>query len=128
MLAIRRCSQFWGFRYGAKCLNGAAPTVEVRLNKSSTKWVLFLEGGGWCYGATENATIASCASRGGFVPGGAAALASASARLRAGKFSGADYGGIMGSSPDTNPDFHTWNAIFIHCKAPNTRFTRNPHL
>jgi hypothetical protein len=26
----------------------------------------------------------------------------------------ADYGGVMGSSPDTNPDFYSWNAIFIH--------------
>lgn len=31
--------------FGAKCLNGAAPTFEMTLNASSTNWVLFLEGG-----------------------------------------------------------------------------------
>ena len=34
--------------YGAKCLNGAPPTYDITRNVSSTKWVLFLEGGGWC--------------------------------------------------------------------------------
>ena len=92
-------------KHGAKCLNGAAPSVEIRLNASSTKWILFLEGGGWCYGATSNATIASCASRGGFVPGEPSASGYRGVQ---------DYGGVMGSSPETNPDFYTWNAIFIH--------------
>ena len=40
-------------KHGAKCLNGNAPTMEIRLNSSSTKWILFLEGGGWCYGGTQ---------------------------------------------------------------------------
>jgi hypothetical protein len=99
-------------KHGAKCLNGAAPTVEIRLNQSSTRWVLFLEGGGWCYGATPKATIASCAGRGGFAPPGIVGELSeseADARRQT-----ADYGGVMSSSPDTNPDFHSWNAIFIH--------------
>ena len=34
-------------KFGAKCLNGQPPPYEVQLNASSTKWVLFLEGGGW---------------------------------------------------------------------------------
>eukprot|EP01052_Picozoa_sp_SAG31_P049241 SAG31_NODE_10685_length_1109_cov_11.936258_1_plen_238_part_10 len=97
-------------KHGAKCLNGAAPTMEIRLNRSSTQWILFLEGGGWCYGATANATIASCARRGGFSPN---SVADSSA---SGVYASTvlDYGGVMGSSPDTNPDFFTWNAIFIH--------------
>ena len=70
--AGRTVPQATADKHGAKCLSGAAPTVEVRLNASSTKWVLFLEGGGWCYGATANATVASCAGRGGFVPNGIA--------------------------------------------------------
>ena len=89
-------------RHGAKCLNGAAPTVEIRLNASSTKWILFLEGGGWCYGSSANDTIKSCAGRGGFVPSSEepSTLGSAAHPV-------ADYGGVMGSSPDTNPDFYS---------------------
>lgn len=96
-------------KHGAKCLNGAAPTVEIRLNASSTKWILFLEGGGWCYGSSANDTIKSCAGRGGFVPSSEepSTLGSVAHPV-------ADYGGVMGSSPDTNPDFYSWNAIFIH--------------
>ena len=100
-------------KHGAKCLNGAAPTVEIRLNRSSTQWVLFLEGGGWCYGATANATIASCAGRGGFAPG-SDAVGESSGESSGARRETADYGGVMGSSPETNPDFYTWNAIFIH--------------
>ena len=73
--------------------------------------MLFLEGGGWCYGATANATIASCAGRGGFAPGNDAVGESSGAGAH---HETADYGGVMGSSPETNPDFYTWNAIFIH--------------
>lgn len=83
-----------------------APSVEIRLNTSSTKWILFLEGGGWCYGATAKDTIKSCAGKAGFVPNNAESVAQ---RTRS-----SDYGGVMGSSPETNPDFYDWNAIFIH--------------
>jgi hypothetical protein len=34
-------------KHGAKCLNGAPPFYELR-NSTSDKWMLFLEGGGWC--------------------------------------------------------------------------------
>ena len=106
-MTSRTVPQATADKHGAKCLNGAAPAVEIRLNKSSTQWMLFLEGGGWCYGATQDATIASCAGRGGFNPPSESA-----ADLSSGKTG--DYGGVMGSSSDSNPDFHTWNQIFIH--------------
>uniref|UniRef100_A0A7R9ZVG7 Uncharacterized protein n=1 Tax=Pyrodinium bahamense TaxID=73915 RepID=A0A7R9ZVG7_9DINO len=54
--------------FGAKQLNGEAPVYDIRINASSTKWILFLEGGGWCNGATEAETVASCARRAGFQP------------------------------------------------------------
>ena len=44
---------------------GTPPTYDVALNTSSTQWVLFLEGGGWCYGDTVAAATTSCASKGG---------------------------------------------------------------
>ena len=34
-------------KFGAACLDGSPPYMYVRTNASSTKWVLFLEGGGW---------------------------------------------------------------------------------
>lgn len=31
-------------KFGAKCLNGQAPTYEITRNVSETRWILFLEG------------------------------------------------------------------------------------
>ena len=112
-------------KFGAKCLNGAPPTYELSRNYSSTKWILFLEGGGWCQGDSVNATRTSCAGRGGFVwpkpsvsGAGAAAASTADAQprpsLSARYGSGADIGGVMSSNATTNPDFHTWNKVFMH--------------
>ena len=57
--------QAFADKFGAKCLNGSPPPFEVQLNSSSTKWVLFLEGGGWCYGLDASSTKHSCAGRAG---------------------------------------------------------------
>ena len=99
--------------YNAKCLNGDHPTYLIRRNKSSTKWILFLEGGGWCYGVDAKSTIASCAARGGFTPPSASDLNrhESSTAFTNGVV---DYGGILGANSSTNPDFYTWNAVFIH--------------
>ena len=43
--------------FGAYCLNGAPPSYNIRTNSSNTKWILFLEGGGWCYGPTANGSF-----------------------------------------------------------------------
>ena len=95
-------------RYGAKCLNGELPQYYIRRNASSTGWVLFLEGGGWCFGPDANSTIASCARRAGFKPASdAASHVRAAAPVD-------DYGGILGASAEINPDFYTWNAVFMH--------------
>eukprot|EP00756_Hemistasia_phaeocysticola_P023710 Hpha_TRINITY_DN15909_c1_g2::TRINITY_DN15909_c1_g2_i2::g.72658::m.72658/K19882/NOTUM; O-palmitoleoyl-L-serine hydrolase len=96
-----------GGRFGAKCLDGSLPTYEIRRNTSSSGWVLFLEGGGWCNGPTPNATIDNCAARAGFAPPSGSGNA-------AGVVGTADYGGIMGADPQTNPGFSSWNAAFIH--------------
>ena len=71
----------------------------------STQWILFLEGGGWCYGPNATLTIASCAHRAGDLPpSGQHGIAGG----------GQDYGGILGADPVRNPDFYTWNAAFLH--------------
>lgn len=77
--------------------------------------VLFLEGGGWCYGATANETKASCAGRGGmhWPPKADAAISSARSTPLP-EASGADIGGIMSNNASLNPTFHEWNKVFIH--------------
>ena len=106
--------------FGAACLDGSPPQYELFRNESSQKWILFLEGGGWCYGQTPNATKKSCAGRGGFVwpptseiQSGSASKNEAAADRSA--FGGsADIGGIMAQDPAINPDFHSWNKVFVH--------------
>jgi len=100
-------------KFGAKCLNGSPPTYDVSLNKSSSQWVLFLEGGGWCYGATVAAATTSCASRGGAQwPPQSGDYDSSVVTAQVG--GGANIGGIMSSDPAINPDFYTWNKVFMH--------------
>eukprot|EP00041_Stephanoeca_diplocostata_P023354 m.572245 g.572245 ORF g.572245 m.572245 type:complete len:442 (-) comp22269_c0_seq4:1603-2928(-) len=109
--------------FGAKCLAGEPPQYYIRANKSSDRWILFLEGGGWCYGATANETIDSCARRGGFNPprrsdtytsgsGNNNKYSKTSWNRTSQDMS--DVGGILSANPSINPDFYTWNAVFIH--------------
>lgn len=102
--------------FGAKQLNGAAPEYDIRRNPSSTKWLLFLEGGGWCNGATEAATVAACANRAGFQPPLEHSSSSTkSEAMHVGlSTTDADYGGVLGERCDNNPGFCEWNAVFLH--------------
>ena len=56
-MASRTIPQITADRHGAKCLGGERPSMEIRRNASSNKWVLFLEGGGWCNGATADGGV-----------------------------------------------------------------------
>ena len=80
--------------------------------------MLFLEGGGWCYGVTANLTKQSCAGRGGgsWPPTtDVAAAASVFPFSELEKVSGgSDIGGVMSQDPALNPDFYTWNKAFMH--------------
>ena len=89
-------------KHGAKCLDGSPPAYKMRIGTgaNATKFILFLEGGGWCFG------VADCAKRRG---GG---LGSSSS-YRPGTSKG-DLGGVMAFSATTNPDFHTWTMVFAH--------------
>ena len=77
--------------------------MYVRTSPGATEWVLFLEGGGWCFGSTPDATLASCAgrARGG---GGSSAHNPPTAP---------DYGGVMSANSTLNPRFHSWNQVFM---------------
>eukprot|EP00039_Didymoeca_costata_P011489 m.161580 g.161580 ORF g.161580 m.161580 type:complete len:432 (+) comp15189_c0_seq8:18-1313(+) len=104
-------------KLGAKQLNGDAPIYLIRRNPNSNKWVVFLEGGGWCYGQTEEETIQSCARRAGFLPPGETATRT-SDEIHQVEYStdSSDYGGVMGENCTTNPGFCEWNAVFVHYK------------
>jgi hypothetical protein len=127
MMAFRTLAALWTFaiyasagqsvpqaiadEFGAKCLGGQSPQYEISLNNSTSKWVLFLEGGGWCYGKDAKSTIDSCAGRGGFTPpANTGAVFTADGYDNSG---GADIGGIMAADPKINPDFYSWNKIFM---------------
>lgn len=50
--------------YGAKCLDGTPPAYFISPPSSQPeKFVLFLEGGGWCSDVTPEGTIVQCAGR-----------------------------------------------------------------
>ena len=93
-------------RFGAAQLNGDAPIFNARFSPSSNGWVLFLEGGGWCYGSTADSTITNCAHRAGYRPAGDDGDTLVSADVP-------DYGGILSANSTLNPDFYHWNAVFI---------------
>lgn len=129
VLGTDQLPQDFADAFGAKCLNGDPPSYELSRNASETRWVLFLEGGGWCYGATPNDTKKSCAGRAGFVwpPSSSLSAASATVRVRVGTTEAgnevgtmragagnADIGGVMSQDASLNPDFYTWNKVFIH--------------
>jgi hypothetical protein len=76
--------------FGAKCTNGEPPAYYISRNESSDKWVLFLEGGGWKFPKKMSAETNL------YSP------------------TTADIGGIMGSDPALNPDFYSWNRVFMH--------------
>ena len=91
--------------YGAKCLDGSPPAIYYSLNSSSSTWVLFLEGGGWCFDTTPSGTVANCFGR-------AAGGGGSSAGIRNG--STIDIGGLMSDNPAISPFFHTANRVFMH--------------
>jgi hypothetical protein len=99
--------------HGAACLSGAPPNYEVRRNTSSARWIIFLEGGGWCFGNTTNATVKLCAAHAGLKPHmkGWAEEGGRTSR-------GALYGGFLSGDRGINPDFYTWNAVYV----PNCNF------
>jgi hypothetical protein len=111
------------FKFGAKQLNGDAPLYLIRRNNASSKYILFLEGGGWCFGSTASATIADCARRGGFKTGSTSGEPSSpeqpiepTSASNVGSTSPADYGGLMSMNCTKNPDFCSWNMVFLHYK------------
>eukprot|EP01065_Artemidia_motanka_P015223 TRINITY_DN19098_c0_g1_i1.p1 TRINITY_DN19098_c0_g1~~TRINITY_DN19098_c0_g1_i1.p1 ORF type:complete len:433 (+),score=116.73 TRINITY_DN19098_c0_g1_i1:70-1299(+) len=102
-MRLRKAPQDIVAETGAACLDGSPPGMYMRTNASSTSWVLFLEGGGWCFGRNRDETLEGCAAR---AKGGGGSSKGFPASLP-------DFGGVLGASAVTNPGFHTWNAVFL---------------
>jgi len=87
---------------GAVCLDGSPAAYYFEPATSSTdsdKWILFIEGGGWCY-KPEDCLERSKTSMG-------------SSTLRPQTIAGM---AIYSSDPKVNPDFATWNHVmFAYC-------------
>ena len=50
-------------KFGAACLDGTAPAIYTHLGADASTWGVFLEGGGWCFDVTPEATVKSCFGR-----------------------------------------------------------------
>lgn len=83
--------------YGAKCLDGSSPGFYM-LAQDPKRWILFIEGGGWCF------SISSCADRATGGGGSSAGLAGATM----------DVGGLLSPNATINPDFYNATMVFIH--------------
>lgn len=83
---------------GAYCLDGSVPAYHFQkgFGSGSRRWVLHIEGGGWCN------TIASCSFR------KKTALGSSKYMEHQVQFSG-----ILSRDPSHNPDFYNWNKVKI---------------
>jgi hypothetical protein len=80
------------------CLDGSPGGYYFRkgLNEGATKWIFYLEGGGWCYDE------GLCVER-------------SNTSLGSSKFWGktASFGGLLSSHPQTNPNFYNWNLAYL---------------
>ncbi|XP_033102667.1 pectin acetylesterase 8-like [Anneissia japonica] len=85
-------------RRGAFCLDGSPPGYYIRKagEGSESSWVIFLEGGDWCWNVTDcydrsHTTLGSTA----FGP------------------EKVEFNGILSNDRISNPDFYNWNAVMI---------------
>ena len=95
--------QTYADSFGAKCLDGTPPCFAIRPADPST-WVVFFEGGGWCFGDTPADTISSCIGRAG---GG---LGSSNGYMN----SSQSIGGILSTDPVRNPAYYNATLVFVH--------------
>lgn len=83
---------------GAVCLDGSAPGYYIRrgIRAGEDKWILHLEGGGWC------GDEADCLQRSKTALG-----SSINWPLTA------EFHGFLSDDPAVNPDFYSWNMVFL---------------
>lgn len=95
-LSLHTVPQALADAHGAKCLDGTPPAMYV-LPQDPLRWIIFVEGGGWCF------SVSSCVGR--------AASSGGSSR---GLSPTMDVGGLLSPSPTINPRFFNWTMVFLH--------------
>jgi len=83
---------------GAVCLDGTPAAYYFKAGSSinSTKWMIHIQGGGWCYSEED------CARRSETDIGSSAKMNVT-----------VEYGGIMSENKTINPEFYDWNHVFM---------------
>jgi hypothetical protein len=100
----------------AVCNDGTPATYAIRRNTASTRWLVFLEGGGFCM---DNTT---CAQRYNAAPGGgghnmSSTLDRQTAANNGGKLP-AKLGGIFAATATENPTFYDANIVrLLYCSS-----------
>jgi hypothetical protein len=95
--------QAYADSFGAKCLDGSPPAYAIRPGDPST-WVIFFEGGGWCFGATAEETITSCTGRAAGGLGSSNGYANHTQTV----------GGVLSTDPTRNPAYYNATLVFAH--------------
>jgi len=97
-LSLVTLSPAFAAQYGAACLDGTPPAYWIQSGSDGGRvWVIFAEGGGWCF------TPDQCASRAAGYLGSSKGLAATFTP-----------GGIDSSVPSTNPHFANATHVFLH--------------
>jgi O-palmitoleoyl-L-serine hydrolase len=107
--------------HGARCLDGTPAAYYVRpasAVENVTKFVVYLQGGGWCASAQGwQHTIWGCtartSSRMGSTNGYPASTDRSDSVIHTLFDENGDKGGIMSADTAINPDFATWNAVWV---------------
>jgi hypothetical protein len=82
--------------FGAACLDGTAPAFYA-LEQDPKRWILFIEGGGWCF------SLADCAGR---AKGGGGSSSGMAPSM--------NVGGLLSPNSTINPRFSNYSFVFIH--------------
>ena len=90
---------------GAVCLDGSPSGYYYREGADPSKFLIVLNGGGWCYGADENASKYACAER-AETSLGTSSLWKATLHE--------DAHGMTSSNCTINPAFCTWSIAYIY--------------
>jgi len=84
---------------GARCLDGSAPAYyfePASKSEDADKWVLYIQGGGWCY------KDEACLTRSKTNLGSSNEMSKSTAGH-----------GIFSSDANENPEFHSWNHVVL---------------
>lgn len=91
----------------ARCLDGSMAGIYVRKGAEPKKFLIFFEGGGWCYDAScspsREGTIADCRKRSLRSLGSSRGWRQQKGRLT----------GMLSADAGQNPVFHNWTLVYV---------------